>query len=143
MELNHKVVSLKNDYMEYLSKVETPLGTVYKLSENLIQSVIKCPRVNDVEVLKEHVRLVFSEYGQDIYYLSDIRQVQYTSLKARRYLAEHVKVRATALLVTKGSTLLLAKIFLSFAKPTYPTEIFRDREKAILWLEEQRAMASQ
>ena len=59
---------------------------------------------------------------------------------ALNYLAEHAPSReltlASAMLVNNLPIRLLAKVYIRYHKPPYPSKIFKDRESAEKWMEE-------
>jgi len=124
-----------------MKKLETPLGELHQLSDNLIKAVTKVARVDDLELVQQHMNIVRQEFGSGTYYLSDTRLVKHTSMQIRKYLAEHATVSAAAILAKNSITVMLGNIFISFSKPPYPTKLFTEEQAAIAWLIEQGANA--
>ncbi|AFC23391.1 hypothetical protein [Saprospira grandis] len=119
----------------------TPLGKAEQLSDNLIKVTTLVKKGNDVELVRQHIGLIEEHFGTDIYYLSDTRDVQYTTVAVRKYLAKNVKAQAVAVLIKSGTAAMLANLFISFGKPLYPTKLFKEEADAIAWLVEQGAEA--
>ncbi|WBM75100.1 STAS/SEC14 domain-containing protein [Saprospira grandis] len=124
-----------------MKKVVTPLGEAYQLSDNLVKSVTLLDKVNDLEVVKEHIRLLRAEYGEGLYYLSDTRLVKHANLEVRKYLAKHSRAKAAAILAINSTTIMFSNLFISFSRPPYPTKLFKEEADAIAWLVEQGAEA--
>lgn len=122
-----------------MKKIETPLGDVYQLSDNLIKAVIKLAKVDDLELVKQHMQMIRDHFGAKSFYLSDTRLVKHTSMRVRKYLAEHATVSAAAILAKNSVTVMLANVFINFSKPPYPTKLFKEEADAIAWLIEQGA----
>ena len=113
-----------------MKKLETPLGELHQLSANLIKAVTKLSRVDDLELVQQHMNIVREEFGSGTYYLSDTRLVKHTSMQIRKYLAEHATVSAAAILAKNSITVMLANMFISFSKPPYPTKLFTEEQAA-------------
>ena len=80
--------------------------------------------------------------GEKFVVLADIRNLKSISGEARAYLAGGSAERihaAVAILVENTATRLLANFFINFHKPSRPTRIFSDEQKAIVWLKEHLA----
>jgi len=122
-----------------MKKIETPLGDVYQLSNNLTKAVIKVAKVDDLELVKQHMQMIRNHFGAYSFYLSDTRLVKHTSMEVRKYLVEQATVSAVAILAKNSITIMLANIFINFSKPPYPTKLFKDESDAIAWLIEQGA----
>jgi len=124
-----------------MKRVKTNLAEVIQLSDNMIKSTVVVPYVTAVEDIKEHIQTVHQHFGKNIYYLSDSRQLKSSSTAVRKYLAEHGDVAAAAILVGSALTAMIANIFISFNRPTYPNKIFSREADAMAWLVEQGAIA--
>jgi len=124
-----------------MKTVTTNLAEVVQLSENMIKSTVVVPYVIEVEDIKEHIQTVHQHFGKNIYYLSDSRQLKSSSAAARKYLAEHGRILAAAIIVGSALTAMVANIFISFNRPSYPNKIFNNEADAIAWLVEQGAKA--
>ena len=124
-----------------MNKVKTPLGEAYALSENIVKSITLVAQLNDLEVVKEHVKAIREAFSDNNYYISDTRFVKHTSIEVRRYLAANTRAKAVAILAKSGPAVLLSNIFISFNRLPYPIKLFKEEADAIAWLVEQGAEA--
>jgi len=124
-----------------MKRVRTNLAEVIQLSDNMIKSTVVAPYVTAVEDIKEPIQTVHQHFGKTIYYLSDSRQLKSSSTALRKYLAEHGQMSAAAIIVGSALTAMIANIFISFNRPTYPNKIFNHEADAMAWLVEQGAIA--
>lgn len=89
----------------------------------------------DAAEILEKAALTYT--GEAFVVVADIRNMKSISNEARAYLAgKHAEQlhAAVAILVDGMATRLIANFFINFHKPSRPTRIFSDEQKAIEWL---------
>lgn len=95
-----------------------------------------------LEVAKSVVgaRLFFTK-GKSYPLLVDMTGIKSVTTEARKYMATVGVTWVTAGALITGSQLskTIGSIFLAIDKPTVPTKIFTDEQKARLWLEQYKA----
>lgn len=99
-------------------------------------------RFEGVHLALEEVQTIFEIYGEFTReekrpLLVDIRRLGSVDGDARRYAtSDAVDSMMSAMAIVVGSTvsMVIGTLFLGFNRPNYPTRIFTDTERALLWL---------
>lgn len=91
----------------------------------------------DAQQIMKSAGLTFT--GEKYVTLVDARSIKSISSEAREYFVDEesgAMLEAVAILVGSTHSRLLANFFINFHKPTVPTRMFTDIEKAKTWLRE-------
>lgn len=116
--------------------VEEELGIVY--SQPIEGAVIGYEEA--LEVIRIRRKL---QGGRRMGLLSDPRGVRKVDCHARKVLSENASKKdlyAVALLAENAVSRMVANMAVGFNRPEVPTKVFSDRNKAISWLLEQKAL---
>lgn len=123
-------------------ETETDIVTMI-IEDDMFKMIYKPLDLLDLDTAKLIVekRIAFKE-GKSYPSLFDIRAIKSTSKDARDYMANEGNqlVVASSLLVNSSVTKMIGNFFVSVSKPSNPTRLFTDEEKAIEWLEQYSAV---
>lgn len=123
---------------EVAAVTKTPLGELHIHTSPSYATVIYANRKNTLEDAKKHMSICKSFAGEfaPLPLLADIRNVKRSSKEVRDYINKNADnlISKVAVLVNSGLPKIIGNMFLSFAKPDYPTRIFTNKQKALEWL---------
>ena len=110
----------------------------YWVEEDILFGEYKHVDVNSLAIAMECVkdRLLLAN-GNSYPYLLDARKLRSINKEARDYFASEESEKcmvAGAILVDSSITTIIGNFFLKINKPSIPTRIFTDKEKALDWL---------
>lgn len=116
---------------------ETELSVMWFDEEGIFCSVTK----KDVVITKERLQLTFefirSQAGsKKICWLGEISKASFPTDEARDYAGEETPklVKALALITNSVISRMIANVFLTLKKPSYPTRMFTNEANAREWL---------
>lgn len=116
--------------------------TVYKKEGYAVHNCYS-KRHDDIIEMQSYIDdcdILLSKYAP-IATLMDIRKVKGSTKEVRDLIntSETTKKNTlcAAILLSSGVPKIIGNLFLRFSKPDYPTRLFRSKEKAIKWLQEQ------
>lgn len=122
-------------------QIEISCAVIEKLAEDVILIIYKKDynvELKDVEEVEE----VYKELanGKPVFSILDSTdQFVNFSKEAQNFLAQEgemvSQLIAATVVLNNLPTRLLARFFISFHKPAYPTKIFKTRKEALAWIE--------
>ncbi|EJF51854.1 hypothetical protein SapgrDRAFT_0095 [Saprospira grandis DSM 2844] len=117
-------------------QTDNQVARTFLLEEQIVEEVYKAVTI-DLAMMKGHIEDSLQAYGRDCWYLSDISLLKSTKREARDYLAKNSIAAGAAILTNSPISKMVGNLFLKFNKPEFPSKLFTDREKALLWIREQ------
>jgi len=121
-------------------QTDNEVARTFLLEEQIVEEVYKAVTI-DLAMMKGHIEDSLQAYGRGCWYLSDISLLKSTKRDARDYLAKNSIAAGAAILTNSPISKMVGNLFLKFNKPEFPSKLFTDREKALLWIKEQIELA--
>ena len=116
---------------------------VYWIEGGILFSEFKKPTEMNLEVCKKLIELRHSiSNGEKQYWCSDFKMLKSYTKEGRDYADVHGQdfLHAAAAIVNSHVTMFLYNIFVRIKKTKIPFKAFKNKEDAVVWLNEVKAM---
>lgn len=121
------------------NKKQTELSTMWFDDDGIFHTVTRKDASVTKEMLMETFAFIHEQAGdQKICWLGDVTEMSFPTDEARDFAGEVTPkfVKALALVTNSKLSRIIANVYLTLKKPSYPTRMFTNKENAREWLKQ-------